>query len=276
MPEEKKKVPRKIGDPPPEGDGSDTSPPGSEGDGGEKPYEFSDPALKDKSPAEIEDLFRMSQRIVSSQKTKLDAATTRVAELSKDPAPVPVGEKKGFFDDPDAAFARLEKRMTEQIEPLRRELQAAKVELGAAGVFDNLRREFADWDSVYPYVKHIIDGSDPPFPNPSDEGLLRNLYYTAVGMMHKKGVLPTETKPPADGDTPPPDRSGAPPQHRSSPPPPPPKQAKKEAGVTWDDLDESEKTLCKFYKMDPEEFREFGGINAEDVIGSQIGQKAEA
>ncbi|KKL00883.1 hypothetical protein LCGC14_2628100, partial [marine sediment metagenome] len=114
--------------------------------------------------------------------------------------------------------------------------------------------------------------SDPPFPNPSDEGLLRNLYYTAVGMMHKKGVLTTETKTPLVEDVIPDKGGGAPPQHRSSPPPPPPKQKKDETGVSWDDLDESEKVLCKFYDMNPSEFREFGGINAEDVIGSRIGQ----
>ncbi|KKL19734.1 hypothetical protein LCGC14_2462510, partial [marine sediment metagenome] len=209
------KKPRKVGDPPPADPGLELNPKG--GDPPKEPDDgFTNPALKGKTPEQIEDLFRMSQQIVSSQKTKLDAATTRVTELSTaPPAPTPGGEKKGFFDDPDAAFARLEKRMSEQIEPLRRELQAAKNELGASGVFDNLRREFADWDSVYPYVKHIIDGSDPPFPNPSDEGLLRNLYYTAVGMMHKKGVLTTETKTPLVEDVIPDKGGGAPPQHRS-------------------------------------------------------------
>ena len=220
----------------------------------------------------------MSQQIVEGHKRKLDDADRKITalETTPPPAPPPAGDKKTFFDDPDAAldgaFKRLEDRMEAQIAPLRDEIRSAKSDLGAAAVFDDLRAEFSDWDEVYPYVKYILESKDPPFPNPNEKELLRTLYYTAVGMMTRKGVTTGEpAKPSAGGDPPP--TGGGPPQHRTSPPPPPPQRENKDKGVTWDDLDETEKEMCKFYKMTPAVFREFGGIESEDVIGTTIGQE---
>jgi hypothetical protein len=93
-------------------------------------------------------------------------------------------------------------------------------------------------------------------------------------MMLEQGALPQkkETK-----DVPNPDiHKGPIPQHRSSPPPPPPKKETKTEEVSWDDLDETEKVLCRSYKMSPKEFKEFQELNPEDVAESTIGQKEGA
>ena len=272
------KKPRKVGDPPP-ADGADLSNLGNEDPDKGTDVGFTSPELKDKTPEQIEELFRMSQQIVEGHKRKLDVADQKITALETAPPPAPVppaGEKKTFFDDPDAkldgAFERLAKRMDDQMSTIRDEVRGARSELAAVGVFDDLRAEFPDWDEVYPYVKFILESKDPPFPNPNEKELLRTLYYTAVGMMTKKGITTAEPpKTPAGGDPPP--TGAAPPQHRSSPPPPPPKREEEGKGVTWDDLDESEKVLCKFYEQTPAEFREFAAIGAEDVIGSTIGQE---
>ena len=280
MPEVTNK-PRKVGDPLPADPGSGSNKSGNDDD--PKPDEvvddgFTNPALKGKSPEQIEELFRMSQQIVEGHKRKLDVADQKITalETAPPPAPAPAGEKKTFFDDPDAkldgAFKRLEDRMEAQMSTIRDEVRGARSDLGAAAVFDDLRAEFSDWDEVYPYVKYILESKDPPFPNQNEKELLRTLYYTAVGMMTRKGITTEAPAKPSGGGDPPPVGAG-PPQHRSSPPPPPPKREEGDKGVTWDDLDESEKVLCKFYEQTPAEFREFAAIGAEDVIGSTIGQE---
>lgn len=243
----------------------------------DEPYEFSDPALKGKSPQEIEELFRMSKQVVESQGTKLRTVQTRLEEAQRTPPKLePKGEKKSFFDDPDAAMARMEKAVEDQIAPLRREIREARGDLAAQGAFDDLRARHKDWDSVYPYIQNIQATQDPPFPQPNEPGLLNSLYYMAKAMMFEKGVISTwdgQAREEGDGDggkTPP--KGGAPPQHRSSPPPPPPRKKAETTEVTWDDLDESEKTLCKFYKMTPSDFRAMQDENPEDVITSTVGQ----
>ncbi len=239
-------------------------------------YEFNDPDLKGKSPKEIEEIFRMSKSIVEGQKKKLDTARTTIDRLQTEPSKKvePTGDKKGFFDDPDGALLRLEKRLEDQITPLRQELQIARGELKSQGVFDKLREEFDDWDQVYPWIRNMIDSQDPPYPAPNDEGLLRTLYFTALGAMYKKGVLPT--KEPVvdvtDGGEP---KRAAPPQHRSSPPPPAPK--KKADGENEDtifaEFDETEKSLCRYYKMKPSDFRDMQNEEPDEVVTSKIGLK---
>lgn len=261
-------------------DGSGTPPKGGEGD--PPPYEFKDPTLKGKSPQEIEALFAMSKQIVESQGTKLTRVTGELADARRkptgDPPPKGDGTKKSFFDDPDAALERMAASVEAQIAPLRREIQEAREGFAATTIHDTMRSRHGDWDSVYPYVQNIIATQDPPFPNPNEPGLLNSLYYMAKAMMFEKGVITSWDGKKAEGDETgdPPPKGGPPPQHRSSPPPPPPKGAG-DGGkeVTWDDLDETEKAMAKFYKMSPSEFREFGAVNAEEVITSKIGQPKE-
>ena len=107
MPEVTTNKPRKVGDPPLADPGSDSNKSGNEGD--PKPDEgdgFTNPALKGKTPEQIEELFRMSQQIVEGHKRKLDVANQKITALEAAPpvASVPAGEKKTFFDDPDAAL----------------------------------------------------------------------------------------------------------------------------------------------------------------------------
>ena len=61
------------------------------------------------------------------------------------------------------------------------------------------------------------------------------------------------------------------PQHRSSPPPPPPAKPAASDEVSWDDLDETERTLCNYFNMTPGVYKEMQNANAEDVAESTIG-----
>ena len=262
-------------------DGSDTSQ--RESEEGTKGFESENPELKGKSPEEIEALFNLSRSIVDGQKKKLDNADRRVRELeSTRPKPGEGGggdKKSTFFDDPDKA---LRDAIAEQIQPLREELTVARRELGRKDVHDDLRRQHKDWDEVWPWVKGLLDKQD--FPNPDDPNLLGTLYYTAKGMMLEQGFIKPEGADKVDGDG---DKGneggkgdstfrGASPQHRSSPPPPAPRGEGKTKEVSWDDLDETERQLCKFYGQTPAEFVEFRDIEADEVIDSRIGMKKEA
>lgn len=276
MPDDPKKTPKdppKSQDPPKDGPGS--SPP--ENDDG-----FTDPHLKGKSPKEIEELFRMSQQIATNSRARIEAQSKQIEELSKKPDnppkdPLPKG--KPFFDDPDSALEsameRLAKRVEEQIAPLRKEVAEAKGYVTSRNAHENLRAQHSDWDSVWPWIQQLL--SQQNYPNPDDEGLLSTLYYTAKGVMLEKGVLPLKR---TEGDDPPKDqggsegRSDAPPQHRSSPPPPPPKDDKgKKSEVSWDDLDETERTICRMQGMTPAEFVHLRDIEADEVATDTYGKK---
>ncbi len=45
--------------------------------------------------------------------------------------------------------------------------------------------------------------------------------------------------------------------------------------VSWDDLDETEKALARYYKMSPTEFKEWQDEDIGDVATSEIGIKKE-
>ena len=241
---------------------------GTEGD--DPPaFEFKDPALKGKSGEEIEALLKMSQQVVSGQKRKVSDLEGKVRELETRPiTPATPEKKEDFFTDPDGAMSRLEKRLVETISPLREEIKTARQDLAAQGLEERMAAEFDDWHEVRPWIDQILEQQN--FPNPNDEGLLRTLYFTAVGMRQKQGI----TTKPKEGvkEMPGSDiHKGPIPQHRSSPPPPPPAKPAASNEVTWEDLDETERAMCKFHKLTPSVFREWQNANAEDVAESTIG-----
>ena len=237
--------------------------------------EFQDPLLKGKSPAEIEELFKMSKQVVEGQKTKLDKATRDLAAARATPPPPskPDEPAKDFFSDPDGAMQRLTDAMERQVTGLKTDIADARREFASVGVQDRMRAKFPDWDDVKPYVDGIL--AEQTFPNPDDEGLLGTLYYTAKGIMLEKGVIKPGVKKedePVPGDT----HRGAIPQHRSSPPPAPPRTPTPGADeVAWNDLDETERAMCKYYKMTPTNFRAWQNAEIEDVAESEIGLKKE-
>ncbi len=95
--------------------------------------------------------------------------------------------------------------------------------------------------------------------------------------MLEKGII-TGKKESKPGDEPSPDKpfKGQIPQHRTSPPPPPPRTpVDKGKEISWDDLDETEKALARYYKMDPTEFKKWQNEDIGDVATSGIGIKKE-
>jgi len=268
MPEEKKKettegVPKAPAEAEDHGSGTGTE---------EGKVEFTDPALKGKSPKEIEALLRMSKQVVDGQKNKVRGLEDRIKDLeSKPPAP-PVPEKKeDFFTNPDSAMQRLEDKLVATIAPLRTELKEARQDLAVQGLEERMAAKFDDWHEVRPWIDQMLAKQD--FPNPNDEGLLGTLYYTAVGMRTKEGITST-AKPKEVTEVPGANVHRGPiPQHRSSPPPPPPAKPAASGEVSLDDFDETERAMCKYYKMTPGEFREFQEMNPEDVAESTVGLK---
>lgn len=259
---------------PPEGQDplSGTSPSGDEG-----VYEFEDPLLKGKSPQEIEELFRMSKQVVSGQKSRLDQQgkeleAARTAPLP-DPAKVP---EKDFFTDPDSAMKRLTDHMDKQIGTLRTEIKDARQDFAAQGVDERMAAKHPDWAETRPYVDMLL--AEQNFPNPNDENLLGSLYYTARGLMLERGMISVKKEPTGEeGDSVPKAHGGPIPQHRVSPPPPPPRKPKggDEKEVTWDQLDETEKAMARYYKMNPTQFKEWQNADIGDVATSDIGVKKE-
>ncbi len=237
-------------------------------------HRYTNPRLAGRSPAEVEGLYGLAEETVRQQGQQISDLTRRMQQVEATP---PKTEEKisssEFFAEPAAAIENL---LEKQIKPLREEVAEAKRLATAPAAREGLRREFPDWDQVEPYVDHLLQQQD--FPDPTNPGLLKTLYYTAKGLMVSSGVdigSPAAQPPHAPqgvvpGQAPP---GMAPPQHRASTPPPPPRTPGETAPARQ--LTELEKRLAREWKMSDEEYLYWQDLDERDVPTSVYGMPEE-
>lgn len=230
--------------------------------------EFSHPALRGKTRAEIDSLFQLAEQTVREQRSELDAMhRTREVQQPTAPAPEPM-DPNVFFEDPakaveEAATRAVRREMEQQFAPFRDDLATRR----AASVRDQIKAEIPDFERYEGHVNQLLQQNK--FPDPNDKGLLISLYYMAKGMVASQtsfdggnAVREERQQQPASTRTPAP----APPQHRPSSTPMP--QAPQE---TLPPLSEAEKLMMTEWGMNETEWREYQKAEPGNVITLDVG-----
>jgi hypothetical protein len=237
---------------------------GSDTDEPARGFEFSHPALKGKSPEEIERLVSFTDQIVRNQQEKLRSLQSAPKPSApEEPAPEEISSDE-FWNNPGTNVHRIVRQvLKEEIEPFKRDLSYSQ----RAQARSSLRQEFNDFDSMEPYIDKIIETNN--FPNPNDPGLLRTLYFTAKGMAASgaPGMTTSTSKESTKSENSSRQPRPAPPQHRPSGAPLPAEAGSKKKVS----LSEEEKRLAREWGMSGEEFVALRDANPDEFMRREDG-----
>lgn len=240
------------------------------GGSGTELWQFNHPALKGKSPQEVEAFVRLAEQTVREQGQRLTEYEKELATRTT-PAPTsqPPADDVDFWDNPKEAVRRtVESVMGEMIAPFRENLSADR----EGQVRAQLRQELKHWARLEPYIDQLLVQGN--FPDKSNINLLRQLYYTAYGYVVDNGIQlegesPAATTTPPSGSATTPEatmsnrQSSVPPQHRPSSAPGPASSSQK---PRLRELTEAEEQIRRIYKMSHEEFLRWQDATPEDVV----------
>lgn len=246
--------------------------------------EFKHPALKGKTPEEIERLFSIQQDVVNTQKRALDRVTETRSIQDGRPDPnkeTPITDKD-FFDSPAATLNKL---MDRQVGKLRQELsQEIRTELRkdrAPTIRERFAKENPEFRDLEPMVDEMLRAYGMDDPSQADETTLDTVYSAVYGKAVRTGRIKPAGEKPAD---PPPTRDQnndnggrvTIPQHRPSSAPLPKNQNEK---PKLRELDENERRLAREYfghlKTDEERHKayiEFQEMDEEEVPHTTVGK----
>lgn len=214
--------------------------------------EFTHPALAGKSPAEIEEMFRLAENTVREMRSQIDAS-----HRTREPEPEPeVQDPNEFFANP---YEAIRKEMDRTLEPFKEDLRLRR----AQTVREKLRSEIPDFGAHELRIDQILAQNN--FPNPDDEGLLRSLYFMAKGMAASEQKR--EDQPVSKSREPRRSPAPAPPQHRPSSTPLPESRTKDKPPP----LTESEKLMMRQWGMNEEEWRAYQNAEADQVLHVDVG-----
>lgn len=163
-----------------------------------KQYEYQNPLLKGKTPAEIEALFTANQQAIAAQNEELNRRQPTAA-------PPPRREEEEALPDYDDEFLGpklgvLEKRLAAKFEKMVAPIAQAQRQGQAKSGREQLRSEKKHFAVLEPHIDQLLRSNnvDPMTASKED---LEVLYYNALGMAQDRGIN-LNTAAPTPGEEP--------------------------------------------------------------------------
>lgn len=232
---------------------------------------FTHPLLRDKSPAEIEQLVSSFESAVREQGTELNQLYRQMNQGGRQeptgtgPAPTQEPSNEDFFSRPvDAVRSLIQQQLSETVAPLRQEIQQFVQSNQVEAKRQQYRQRWPDWDRYEPFIQNAAASRGLSMEQIlSDEGVAEIMYRAVRDMQRERGNGP-QPQP----QNQPPRNQQVNPQHRPSSSPLP-QQNKQPSGGTRE-LTENERILARQYGMSPAEYIQWQDAQPEEVLSLEV------